>query len=108
MQGRSSNRDTPSRPRFLVYPPQVTPKVEPWVYSWVSDTPLLCERRIGEPDERPLYLLFVRNSHRAEALSVLAWCIAKGVGYVFVEGADVDPHAARLKVEGGQEGGVSD
>jgi len=30
--------------------------------------------------------------------------IAEGVGYVFVEGVDVDPHAAQLRVEGGQEG----
>jgi hypothetical protein len=37
-------------------------------------------------------------------LVCLVCCVAEEVGYVFVEGADVDPHAsAGLRVEGGQE-----
>lgn len=44
------------------------------------------------------------NFSQSRGLICLPWFFAEEVGCVSVEGGDVDPHAARLRVEGGQEG----
>jgi hypothetical protein len=42
-------------------------------------------------------------------LICLVCCVAEEVGYVFVEGADVDPHASVVKGRGwGRRTGMSD
>lgn len=108
MQGQSFNRDTLSRLRFLVYPPRTTPEVDSRVCSGYLIRLSFASDVLDEPDGPPRHATSSCESPQGTGLICLVYCVAEEVGYVFVEGDDVDPHARAVKGRGCRRLGVSD